>query len=173
MASYFFYQACIKPLYYRFRFIQCGTLKPLFLLQKTHRLKDFHSISMKQKYAHLHYTPSQLKAHLILYCANNISCLNKRISKFCSALSDASCISMYIMVHQQKLRVTRRYLWCKMKAIPLPLIEKINMSIEKYIFFKIPFTFKCIYADRLNTLRTGSFQSFKRPFPGFLTIVTF
>jgi hypothetical protein len=26
--------------------------------------------------------------------------------------------------------------------------------------------------DRLNTLRTGSFKLFKRPFPGFLTILT-
>jgi hypothetical protein len=26
--------------------------------------------------------------------------------------------------------------------------------------------------DDLNTLRTGSFKFFKRPFPGFLTILT-
>jgi len=28
------------------------------------------------------------------------------------------------------------------------------------------------YVDNVNTLRTGSFKLFKRPFPGFLTILT-
>jgi len=28
------------------------------------------------------------------------------------------------------------------------------------------------FADSFNTLRTGSFKLFKRPFPGFLTILT-
>ena len=29
-----------------------------------------------------------------------------------------------------------------------------------------------VSSDEVNTLRTGSFKLFKRPFPGFLTILT-
>jgi len=31
---------------------------------------------------------------------------------------------------------------------------------------------KCVVFLAVNTLRTGSFKLFKRPFPGFLTILT-
>jgi len=38
-------------------------------------------------------------------------------------------------------------------------------------YFKILFE-SVIYYFKFNTLRTGSFKFFKRPFPGFLTILT-
>lgn len=136
IASYCFYQACIKPLHYRLRFIQWGTLKFLFVLEKAHLLKDFHSISMKYKYVHLHYTPSQLNPNFILYCANNITCLNKWISNFAllsGILVVRICIYGNTMVLWHKLWVTERYLWCKMTARPIPLTEK-NWHVNTNFF---------------------------------------
>jgi hypothetical protein len=44
------------------------------------------------------------------------------------------------------------------------LLEPQSMSV--------PFIPLSSYHHTLNTLRTGSFKLFKRPFPGFLTILT-
>jgi len=57
------------------------------------------------------------------------------------------------------------------------LIHGLNVigtfALENLIGRHLRWSFKlvCIF-DGLNTLRTGSFKLFKRPLPGFLTILT-
>jgi len=47
----------------------------------------------------------------------------------------------------------------------------ITLAMEKHLVLAFTWMTKKVW-DNVNTLRMGSFKLFKRPFPGFLTILT-
>ena len=55
--------------------------------------------------------------------------------------------------------------------------KQMHLSVRTYVRrrllrHKITLTHSSAFLSLFNTLRTGSFKMFKRPFPGFLTILT-
>jgi len=57
--------------------------------------------------------------------------------------------------------------FCSRYADGLTVVPQARHSLSQTVTEQL-----CIMAYVVNTLRTGSFKLFKRPFPGFLTILT-
>jgi len=109
-------------------------------------------------------------------------------------LSVANFISRNYQIETHSL-VFYHTLWCyyyycltNITIIVIVLVVVLKAVVVVLVVVVVPFVFKVINKDGklstiklhifshfslvINTLRTGSFKLFKRPFPGFLTILT-
>ena len=113
---------------------------------------------------------------IVLCCSMN--CFVLFYVLFCVVLCIVLCCSMYCFVLFYALFYVLIVLWRSLYCLCVYVYWTTAtgwLSNYSYIYIIYHITSRNTYTSKImtiNTLRTGSFKLFKRPFPGFLTILT-